>query len=333
MNLFAVLILSISLLFSFAEAGKCRLHYKVKPGDSIWKIARKYGLSQKEILRANPKLKRSKFLRVGQKLCIPKEKSTKTAQKKKRKYITYTVKKGDSLQKIGKKFGVSWKEIKRINRLKSNTIRVGQKLKIPVRSTAQYRRTTAQRRKATVRERIVYIKYRVRKGDTLQKIGRRFGVSWKAIKRANKLKGDIIRVGQILKIPVRKRVFERRYTKKPKFKLAFLPVDGRIKKTPRGIDIHTSCGEKVRVVDSGRVIYSGDDLSSFGNTIIVEHANYISVYAYNMKNLVKQGEKVAKGEIIGKVGVKPGSGRCVLHFEVRAKDGSVLNPLEYIGKK
>jgi len=52
-----------------------------------------------------------------------------------------------------------------------------------------------------------------------------------------------------------------------------------------------------------------------------------------MKNLVERGERVSKGEVIGKVGVKPGTGRCALHFELRAKDGSVLNPLEYLVKK
>ncbi len=332
MNLFVVLILSISFFIGTAEAVKCRTYYKVRPGDSPWKIAKKYNLSVKDIEKANPRLKRERFLKVGQRICIPYKKKTKRVKRKKRtEYITYTVRPGDSLQKIAKRFGVSWKEIKRINGLRSNTIRVGQKLKIPKRVSVAKRKV---RKTRTYRKRnVVYIKYRVRKGDSLQKIAKKFGVSWKEIKRANRLRSNLIRVGQILKIPVPRRSFERKFVSKPKIRLAFLPVDGKVKKSTRGVDIYASCGDKVRAVDSGRVIYSGDDLTSYGNTIIVEHPGYLSVYAYNMQNLVDRGDKVSKGEIIGKVGLKPGSGKCALHFEIRSKDGSVLNPLEYLGKK
>jgi len=265
MNLFLVLILGISLLVGEAYSAKCRLYHKVRPGDSLWKIADRYNLYIKDILRANPKLKKSKYLRVGQKVCIPYKKKAKKRKRKtyKREYIIYRVRPGDSLQKIGKKFGVSWKEIKRVNRLRSN----------------------------------------------------------------------VVRRGQLLKIPVPKSAFERRYLDKPRIKLSFLPVDGKYTKVSRGLDIYASCGEKVRAVDSGRVIYSGDDLTPYGNMVIVEHPGYLTIYAYNMQNLVERGDRVSKGEVIAKVGLKPGSGKCALHFEVRTKDGAVLNPLEYLGKK
>ncbi len=328
MSLFIALILGISLLVGDSFGAKCRLYHKVRPGDSLWKIADRYNMYIKDLLRANPKLKKRKFLRVGQRICIPYKKKSVKRKAKKKGYVIYRVRRGDSLRKIAKKFGVSWREIKRANNLRSNIIRVGQRLKIPKKSRVVKRHYRSYRKRD-----VVYIKYRVRRGDSLRKIAKKFGVSWKDIKRANNLRSNIIRVGQLIKVPVPKRAFERRYIDKPRIALSFLPVDGKVEKASRGVDIYTSCGDKVRAVEGGRVIYSGDDLTTYGNMVIVEHPGYLSIYAYNMQNLVERGDRVSKGEVIGKVGLKPGSGRCALHFEIRSKDGSVLNPLEYIGKK
>ncbi len=330
MSLFLALIFAISLFAGDAFSAKCRLYHKVRPGDSLWKVADRYNMYIKDILRANPRLKKRKFLRVGQRICIPYKKRVVRRAKRKhiKGYIVYRVRRGDSLKKIAKRFGVSWREIKRFNRLRSSVIVVGQKLKIPGK-----RSYVKNHRRSYRRGEVVYIKYRVRRGDSLRKIAKKFGIRWKDIKRVNRMKSDIIRVGQLIKVPVPKRAFERRYVDKPKVNLAFLPVDGKVDKSSRGVDIYTSCGEKVRAVDTGRVIYSGDDLTTYGNMIIVEHPGYLSIYAYNMQNLVERGDRVDKGEVIGKVGLKPGSGKCALHFEIRSKDGAVLNPLEYLGKK
>ena len=329
MSLFLVFLLGISLFVGEAFSAKCRLYYRVKPGDSLWKIADRYNLYVRDILRANPKLRKSRYLKVGQRVCIPyKRKSVRKKKRYRKDYIVYRVRPGDSLRKIAKRFGVSWREIKRFNRLRSNVIRVGQKLKIPRKGIVKRKKRRSYRRKD-----VVYVKYRVRRGDSLIKIGKKFGVSWKEIKRVNRLRSNIVRRGQLLKIPVPKSAFERRYLDKPKIKLSFLPVEGKYTKVSRGLDIYASCGDKVRAVDSGRVIYSGNDLTSYGNMIIVEHPGYLSIYAYNMQNLVDRGDRVSKGEVIAKVGLKPGSGKCALHFEVRTKDGAVLNPLEYLGKK
>ncbi len=324
MKFFVILLLSISFLAGEVWS-KCRTYHRVKKGESLWIIAKKYGVYVSDLKRANPKLKNRKFIRPGERLCIPYKR--RVAKKRTESYIIYTVKPGDSLIKIAKKFGVSWKEIKRINNLKSNVIRAGQKLKIPV------KKKYAVKKRYKKKEKVIYVRYRVRRGDSLIKIAKKFGVSWKAIKRANNLKSDIIRVGQILKIPIPESKFKRRFVKKPNIKLSFLPVEGEFIKRPNGIDILAECGKGVRVIDNGIVVYSGDDLSPYGNMIIVDHKRYLSVYAYNMENLVEKGDRVTKGEIIAKVGLKPGSGRCALHFEIRAKDGSVLNPLDYIGKK
>ena len=125
MNLFLIFALGISLLSGELFAGKCRLYHKVKPGESLWLIADRYNLYIKDILRVNPKLRKSRYLRVGERVCIPyKKKRAVKKSRRPREFVIYRVRPGDSLQKIGKKFGVSWREIKRVNRLRSNVIRV-----------------------------------------------------------------------------------------------------------------------------------------------------------------------------------------------------------------
>ncbi len=119
--------------------------YKVKRGDTLGSIAKKFGVSIKQLKRWN---KIDKYIYPNQKIVIYKrvhryidgkrvvKRNIKYLKKivKKRKptyrYIYYKVKKGDSLLKIARKFGVSISEIKKWNNIKGNIIVVGQKIKI-----------------------------------------------------------------------------------------------------------------------------------------------------------------------------------------------------------
>jgi len=92
MNLFLVLVFAISLAVGEANAAKCRLYHKVRPGDSLWKVADRYNMYIKDILRANPKLRNKKYLRVGQKICIPyKKRSVKKKTRKRSKEVRNTL--------------------------------------------------------------------------------------------------------------------------------------------------------------------------------------------------------------------------------------------------
>jgi len=92
--------------------------YRVKRGDNIAKIAKKFGVPVKMIYSYN---KLGKYLHIGEKIFIP----MTTA------FIKYKVKKRDSLYLIAKRFGISYKKIMKINNLRSSILRVGQILKIP----------------------------------------------------------------------------------------------------------------------------------------------------------------------------------------------------------
>ena len=94
--------------------------YKVKKGDSLLKIAKKFDITVSMIKDYN---KLGKYLHINQKIFIPLS----------YRFIKYKVKKGDSILKIARKFGVSYKKIIKFNNLNSSIIRIGQVLKIPQR--------------------------------------------------------------------------------------------------------------------------------------------------------------------------------------------------------
>ncbi len=108
--------------------------HKVKRGESLWVIARKYGVRIKDIVTIN-KLGNAKYIRPGQRLQIPTEgysqyRKNAMASSSKSSKIYYTVRRGDTLSEIAMKYRTSIRKIKKWNGLRSNRINIGQKLKI-----------------------------------------------------------------------------------------------------------------------------------------------------------------------------------------------------------
>jgi LysM repeat protein len=97
-----------------------------------------------------------------------------------------------------------------------------------------------------------------------------------------------------------------------------------------GIDLAAKPGTLIRASESGRVIYSGNDLGAYGNVVIVRHSRrYVSVYAHNRKNRVRKGAFVDKGEVIAEVGETGNATGPHLHFEIRC-DQHALDPLHFL---
>jgi murein DD-endopeptidase MepM/ murein hydrolase activator NlpD len=115
------------------------------------------------------------------------------------------------------------------------------------------------------------------------------------------------------------------------------PFKGKIKKNfsqtgSKGIDIIGSHGQTVRASEAGKVVYSGQGLIGFGNLLIIKHnSGYLSAYANNSSLMVKEGQKVRKGQDIAKLGAAV-SRKPVLHFEIR-KNGKSVNPLSLLPSK
>jgi LysM repeat protein len=118
--------------------------YTIAKGDSFSTIAPKFHVTAKAIADANPGVD-SKKLQVGQKIHIPAPTAAATPAATGTAPIeapaaageqSYTVKSGDNLTKIATQFGVSVKALRAANSLKTDSIKVGQKLKIPAKASA-----------------------------------------------------------------------------------------------------------------------------------------------------------------------------------------------------
>lgn len=96
-----------------------------------------------------------------------------------------------------------------------------------------------------------------------------------------------------------------------------------------GIDISAPKGSPVKAAQKGKVVYS-DFHGGYGNLVIVKHGSgLVSVYAHNMKNLVKKGDPVSQGQVIAYVGDTGKIAGPHLHFEIR-RGASPKNPLNFL---
>ena len=85
----------------------------------------------------------------------------------------------------------------------------------------------------------------------------------------------------------------------------------------------------VAAAASGRVVYAGSGLIGYGQLIIIKHNDtYLSAYGYNASLLVKEGEKIKKGQRIATMGEGP-ERKARLHFEIR-RNGKPVNPRQYL---
>lgn len=100
----------------------------------------------------------------------------------------------------------------------------------------------------------------------------------------------------------------------------------------KGIDIAGHAGDPVIAAANGTVMYSGNGVRGLGNLIIVDHDNgFITAYAHNRALLVKTGQKVKKGAKIAEMGQSDASS-VKLHFEVR-RQGTPVDPTQYLPVK
>ena len=178
--------------------------HTVKSGDTLSGIANRYGTSVAQLKQWN-NLK-SDTIYVGQKLAVGGKSSGSTTSNQSQgsqstSSKTHTVRSGDTLYGISLRYGVSVKDIKQKNNLKSDLIYVGQKLVITGSSSANSSNNTNNQ--GSINQGTAST-YKVKAGDSLYQIALKHGVSVSDLKQANGLKGDMIYVGQTLKIPGKK---------------------------------------------------------------------------------------------------------------------------------
>lgn len=151
--------------------------YTVVKGDTLSQIASRFNTTVAELKRLNNLT--SDIISVGQILKLPTSTTTPT-------YGTYIVVKGDSLYKIAQKYNTTVEELKTLNNLTSNTLYIGQQLKVPTNN---------------IEEEEEYEIYTVVKGDSLWLISQKYGVSVDDLIEINDLETVNLQIGDQLKIP------------------------------------------------------------------------------------------------------------------------------------
>ena len=112
------------------------------------------------------------------------------------------------------------------------------------------------------------------------------------------------------------------------------PSDGRIIATfdegkNKGIDIAGRAGQQVMAAGAGKVMYAGSGIRGYGNLVIVKHSNsLLSAYAHNRAIVVKEGDNVAKGQVIAEMGDSDAD-TVKLHFEIR-QQGKPVDPSRFL---
>lgn len=155
--------------------------YIVQPGDTLYRIATQNNTTVAAIKELN-NLK-DNMLTIGQILLIPPTEIIKIPTTS----TTYSVKAGDTLYSIAKKYNTSVDKIKQLNNLLNDSLSIGQNLKLPITEYTEIPSKT--------------ITYTVKAGDTLYSIAREYNTTVNNIKNQNNLTTNLLTVGQKLLIP------------------------------------------------------------------------------------------------------------------------------------
>ena len=164
--------------------------YKIKRGDNLTKIAKQYSIEVAVLMEINQL--ESDLIYAGQEMMVPRGPAwVQTFVPRAR---TYKVVKGDTFWGISRKYGVTIQDISLWNNLNlTSPLQIGQKIKI-FSKDERVRGKTPNKKTRT-------LLYPVKSGDTLSRIGSRFGIKVQDLQKWNELKSlEIIYPGQVLKI-------------------------------------------------------------------------------------------------------------------------------------
>jgi murein DD-endopeptidase MepM/ murein hydrolase activator NlpD len=207
----------------------------------------------------------------------------------------HTIKPGENLYRIGKRYGVPTDVLIRSNRIQDvGELKVGQRIYIPRRGEMARRSGTVAKRKATPP---------VGAGNYSE--------------LRNRVRAEARRQSKVsFAWPLRRTKLTSRFGRR----------DGQ---PHEGIDLRAKQGTSIKAAESGKVIHAGR-LGAYGKVVILKHSgSYRSVYAHARKLLVRKGQFVEKSQTIAEVGMTGRTTGPHLHFEIRRKDVP-KDPLLYL---
>lgn len=189
--------------------------------------------------------------------------------------------------------------------------------------------------------------YKVKRGDTVFSIARRFNVDYRELAQANNIGENYIIVpGQVLRIaatqepdppPSPETLPVVTTNTAPTQSIAMVwPLDTpqklhytEVKDRP-GLDISSSKETYILAAATGQVVYAGEELEEYGQMILISHKDkFLTVYAHSAEILVQEGQTVQQGERIARP--QTTATKSQWYFEVR-RDGIAVDPLSLLPK-
>ena len=279
----------------------------VAPGDTVYAIARRYGVTVRDVIDAN-RLAAPFLLTVGQTLRLPPPR-------------IYTVAPGDTVYSISRRFGVDMRTLVSMNGLTAPyQVIAGGELKMPVRGTAERTATSTPVSVSVAASPSVSSVPlpRPRPNSAARSEAGKLVVTRPTLS-ATRIAARAVpprppsREGTRFLWPVRGRIISN-----------FGPREGGLHND--GINIAAPKGSPILAADSGVVAYAGKELKGFGNLLLIKHAGgWTTAYAHADRLLVKRGDQVRRGQTIATIGATGGVTRPQLHFEIR-RGSRAVNP-------
>ena len=272
--------------------------YVVMPGDSLWSISNTQNIELDTLVGSNSS-KTSARLKPGAVLRIPNQEG-----------IFYVMKKGENIEAVSKRYGVSMSKIRQVNVEKDvAALKTGDEIFLP-----------GARPEGLVDHKDVKI-VEVKKSAPAKSTK-----TTKAAAKVEKPSGSEVAVRRAkggFRWPVMGRI-------NSPFGWRQHPVTKR-RDFHTGIDIKAARNDPIKSAGSGRVVYSGW-MGGYGKVLVVEHPNGQStLYAHCSTLSVGKGASVSSGQTIARIGTTGRSTGPHLHFEVR-NGNSPVNPIKYLSR-
>ncbi len=221
----------------------------------------------------------------------------------------YVIKPGDSLSKISRAHGVSVDALKAANGLTGTNLRIGQALRIPDPAAPL-------RPDATVTASVAPVSS-----------GPKAYVAPDVATRPDSV-GETAKSDTASIAPQSTGISKLRWPARGQVITGFAKNENGRRND--GIDISMPAGSPVKAAENGVVIYSGDGLKEYGNTVLIRHDDgLVTVYAHAQSLNVKRGDKVSRGQVIASSGMTGAAKTPRLHFEVR-KNATPVDPTGYL---
>ncbi len=226
----------------------------------------------------------------------------------------YTVKSGDSLIGIAKKHGVTVEALSRANKLSGSAIRIGQMLVLP---SAEMVKAEANAQGVDPIVTGATSKVEPAKTTLTKPVTTTTQKAEPSEKAAVEEKTASVNAGAGFRWPVRGRIIAN---------FGDSVASGR----NDGIDISVPEGTAVKAAENGVVVYAGNELSTFGNLVLVRHENgWVSAYAHNKSIEVQKGATVKRGDVIAVSGRSGNAEMPKLHFELR-RNSTPVDPVKHL---